>query len=218
MYGQAHAGLGWVIGVAAPSTSRRLRAWCTAAALLPDADAAAMLFGVDAYARYHHKPGHNVFLGVLCTLVALMHFWKRPIRERLAAVLLVAICFASHILTDMKLSGWGVYLFWPFDERDYQFHPNLGLGDPINTWLVYGLMILPFLLAFWKPVTPLELISPRLDKIFLNAFRKRTSACASCGRPCNNVCDRCGSAACMKDSNINLTFRITCKACALKKT
>jgi hypothetical protein len=117
----------------------------------------------------------------------------------------------------MKLSGWGVYLFWPFGERDYNFVPNLGLGDPINTVLAYVFMTLPWLLAFWKPATPLELISPRLDRIFLNAFRKRTSSCASCGRPCNNVCDGCGSATCMKDGAIDLRFRITCRACALKK-
>ena len=39
MYGQAHAGLGWVIGTLAPHSDRRLRVWCTAAAILPDIDA-----------------------------------------------------------------------------------------------------------------------------------------------------------------------------------
>jgi hypothetical protein len=217
MYPQAHAGLGWVIGVLSPTSDRKLRGWCTAAAILPDADAAAMLLGVDAYARWHHKPGHNIFLGLLCVAAATVHFRKDPLRRMLTATTLVALCFAWHLLTDMKLSGWGVYLFWPFGERDYNFAPNWGLGHPLNTWLAYLFMTLPWLLAFWKPATPLELLSARLNQIFLNAFRPRTSSCACCGRPCNNVCDRCGNATCMKDGSIDLRFRIACRACALGK-
>jgi hypothetical protein len=94
MYGQTHVGLGWVVGVLAPGSDRRLRAWCTAAAILPDVDAGAMLFGMDAYVRWHHKPGHNVFLGAACVLVAAVHFWSRPLRQRCLAVALVALCWA----------------------------------------------------------------------------------------------------------------------------
>src|SRR6516162_11125208 len=85
MYPQAHAGLGWVIGVLSPTSDRKLRGWCTAAAILPDADAAAMLLGVDAYARWHHKPGHNIFLGLLCVAAATVHFRKDPLRRMLTA-------------------------------------------------------------------------------------------------------------------------------------
>jgi len=216
MYGQTHAGLGWVIGVLPPTSDRRLRAWCVAAALLPDLDAGAMLFGMDAYVRWHHKPGHNLFIGAFCVLAALAHFRRRPWRERLIATLFVAICFASHILTDMKLSGWEVYLFWPFSERGYGFQPIFALGHPLNTWLAYLFMILPWLLAFWKGVTPLELISPRLDRIFLNAFRKKPWSCATCGKPCNNECDACAKPACSRHGRINWRFRMACPACALK--
>jgi inner membrane protein len=216
MYGQTHAGLGWVIGVLPPSSDRRLRAWCTFAAILPDIDAGAILFGLDAYGRWHHKPGHNVFLGVACVMAAGAHFWSRPLRQRIVAVFLVAVCFASHILTDMKLSGWEVYLYWPFSERGYGFQPIWALGHPLNTWLAYIFMILPWQLAFWKPVTPLELVSPRLDRIFLNAFRKKSWACETCKGPCNNECDKCAKPTCMKHGRINWRFRITCPACALK--
>ena len=217
MYGQTHAGLGWVIGVLTPGSDRRLRGWCTWAAILPDADALTLLFGIDSYVRWHHKPGHNVFLGVVCVAAAVAHFWDRPVRQRCIAGLLTAVCFASHILTDMKLSGWEVYLYWPFSERGYSFDPMWSLGHPLNTWLAYLFMTLPWVIAFWKHVTPLELISPRLDRIFLNAFRKRTSACATCGRPCNNVCDGCGSSTCMKHGRLDWRFRVTCPACVLQR-
>jgi len=215
MYGQTHAGLGWVIGVLPPG-DRRLRVWCVAAALLPDVDAGAILFGMDAYVRWHHKPGHNIFLGILCVLAAGLHFWQRPWKQRVVAMGLVAVCFASHILTDMKLSGWEVYLFWPFSERGYGFQPIFALGHPLNTWLAYTFMILPWLLAFWKGVTPLEILSPRLDRIFLNAFRSKPLECATCRKPSNNECDGCAKPACMKHGRISWRFRISCPACALK--
>jgi hypothetical protein len=213
MYGQTHAGLGWVIGLLPAGSDRRLRAWCTAAAVLPDLDAGAMLFGMDAYVRWHHKPGHNVFLGVLCVAAAVAHFWKRPVRQRLLVGVLVAVCFASHLLTDMKLSGWEVVLFWPFSERGYGFQPILPLGHPINTWLVYYFMTLPWFLAIWARVTPLELISPRLDRMFVNAFRRKTGACSVCSGRCNEVCDGCGRPTCMKHGRITWRFRLYCPAC-----
>ena len=216
MYGQTHAGLGWVMGLLPPSSDRRLRAWCVAAAVLPDIDAGAMLFGIDAYARWHHKPGHNIFLGMLCGAAAFVHFQARPLRQRLMATGLVALAFASHLLTDMKLSGWEVYLLWPFSERGYGFQPILALGHPINAWLAGIFMTLPWLLAFWKPVTPLELISPRLDRIFLNAFRRKPWACSVCGSSCNTRCDRCEKPACMKHARINWRFQVACPACASK--
>jgi membrane-bound metal-dependent hydrolase YbcI (DUF457 family) len=216
MYGQTHVGLGWVVGVLAPGSDRRLRAWCTAAAILPDIDAGAMLFGMDAYVRWHHKPGHNLFLGAACVIAAAVHFWSRPLRQRCMAVALVAVCFASHLLTDMKLSGWEVYLFWPFSERGYGFMPIWALGHPLNTWLAYTFMTLPWLLAFWRGATPLELISPKLDRIFLNAFRKKPWECRTCKAACNNECDGCAGPVCMTHGRINWRFRMSCPECALK--
>jgi membrane-bound metal-dependent hydrolase YbcI (DUF457 family) len=212
MYGQTHAGLGWVLGVLPASSDRRLRAWCTLGAVIPDWDAGARLFGVDAYVRLHHKPGHNLFFCGLFVMVAYFFFHRRPWKERAIAMALIVLAVASHILTDMKLSGWEVYLFWPFSERGYEFQPMLPLGDPINFWLAGIFMTLPWLLAFWKPVTPLEMISPKLDRIFLNAFRKKTSACSTCGSPCNNLCDTCQKPTCMKHGRIDWKFRITCPA------
>ena len=217
MYGQTHAGLGWVLGMLPPSSDRRLRAWCTLAAVIPDFDAGAMLLGMDAYVRLHHKPGHNVFFCTLFILAAYPFFHRRPLKERTVAMALITLAIASHILTDMKLSGWEVYLFWPFSERGYGFQPILALGHPINLWMAGIFMTLPWLLALWKPVTPLELISPRLDRIFLNAFRKKPLGCAVCGASCNNQCDSCQKPACMKHARINWKFQIACPACVPKK-
>lgn len=210
MFGQTHAALGWVVGVASPTSDRRLRAWCTAAAILPDIDAAAMLLGRTWYDKLHHTFGHNVFTGALCVGLAAWHFWGRSRRELWTAVVLVAACFASHLLTDMKLSGWLVHPLWPLDSRGYQFLPNYQLGHEVNLWLLWIFMILPFLLAPWRGATPLELISPRLDRLLLNVFRKKDLACGTCGRACNNRCDACSTPVCVRHAKVDLRFRVAC--------
>ncbi len=209
MFGQAHAGLGWVVGVSAPTTDRRLRVWCAAAALLPDVDALSILLGKQHYDYWHHTFGHNVFLGSVVAAAAAWSFRGRRHASRLWATALVAACFASHLLTDARLSGWELYLFWPFSRTGYEFKPNLQLGHPINFVLVYVLMVLPWVLAFWRGVTPLEIVSPRLDRIVTNFFRKRALECAACGRPCNNRCDACQKPTCMRHGRIGWTFRIS---------
>jgi membrane-bound metal-dependent hydrolase YbcI (DUF457 family) len=215
MFGQTHAGLGWVIGMAAPTSDRRLRIWCTAAAILPDVDALAMLAGPDNYTKYHHTFGHNIFTGMICVAAAAWYFRNASNRAWLAAIALVAICFASHILTDMKLSGWELHLLWPVNKvRGFEFHPNLQLGHPVNFVLVSVFMIVPWALAPWKGVSPLEIISPRLDHLVLNLFRKRNRNCASCGRPCNNRCETCTRPVCLRHGRIGWRFRVTCPACA----
>ncbi len=214
MFGQTHAGLGWVVGALAPGSDRRLRVWCCAAAILPDVDALAMLAGKEQYDRWHHTFGHNVFTGALCVALAAWHFAKYPWRAWATAVALVALCFASHILTDMKLSGWELHLFWPVSLRGYEFHPNLQLGHPLNFVLAGVFMTLPWLLTFWRQATPLEILSPRLDRLVLNLFRRRALACATCGKACNNACHRCEKPACLGHGRVDWRFRVTCPACA----
>ena len=214
MFDQTHAGLGWVIGVAAPTSDRRLRTWCTAAALLPDVDALAMLAGPDSYTRFHHTFGHNIFTGILCVAAAAWFFRGASTRTWLAAIALVALCFASHILTDMKLSGWELKLLWPLNQKGFEFNPNLQLGHPVNYVLVYVFMSAPWALAFWKGVTPLEIVSPRLDRLVLNLFRRKNRDCSACGKACNNRCDTCTRPVCLRHGRVGWRFRVACPDCA----
>ena len=210
---EAHSGLGWLIGVAAPGTDRRLRNWCLAAAVLPDVDAISYLWGPVVYGRYHHTFGHNVFLGVAVAALAAWHHRDRPASRRLLAGALVALCFGSHLLADMKLSAYTVHLFWPLNARGYEFTPNYGLAAPINSWLVYlSLLSIP-LLAWWRAVTPLDVFSPRLDGLVRRAFRRRTLSCGTCGLRCAHECDGCGRPTCIRHGRIERGFRLTCPVC-----
>ena len=82
----AQAGLGWAIGTAVPSSDRRLRIACAAAALLPDLDGLARLGGSD---RYPHALGHNLFAGALCIAAAAWVFRTYPLRGWVASIGLV---------------------------------------------------------------------------------------------------------------------------------
>jgi hypothetical protein len=113
----------------------------------------------------------------------------------------------------MKLSAYPVHLFWPFGSRGYEFTPNYGLALPLNSWLVYlSLLSIP-LLAWWRGVTPLDVINPRLDGLLLRAFRPRTLACATCGTRCAHECDGCGRPTCLRHGTISRGFRLRCPAC-----
>jgi hypothetical protein len=211
---ESHAGLGWLVGVAAPHADRRLRNWCLFASVLPDLDAITYLWGPVAYGRYHHTFGHNVFLGAVVTASAAWHHRDRPGGRRVLAAALVAFCFAAHLLADMKLSAYPVHLFWPLSWRGYEFETNLGLAAPINTWLVYASLLSIPLLAWWRGVTPLDGFSPRLDGLVMRAFRSRTLACATCGTRCAHACDRCRRATCLRHGRVVWGFRLVCPACS----
>ncbi len=213
MHLEAHAGLGWLIGNLPSTADRRLRNWCVTAAVIPDVDAVAYLFGPVAYGKFHHTFGHNVFLGAALVGLAAWHYRDRPRRGALLAVALVALCFFSHLLADAKLSAYEVYLFWPLSHQGYEFSLNLGLAAPINTYLVYASFAVVILIALWRRVTPVDVLSPRLDRLLLTPLRPKPFDCGVCGRRCGNRCEACGAATCLRHSLISSRLRITCASC-----
>jgi len=106
--------------------------------VLPDLDAVSYLLGPVAYGRWHHTFGHNVFVGMACVALAAWHHRRRGARRAGLAGALVAVCFASHLLADAKLSAYTIKPFWPASSAEYEFTPNLALAAPVNTYLVYA--------------------------------------------------------------------------------
>ena len=209
MHLQAHAGLGWLIGASAPGADRRLRNWCVAAAVLPDVDGVTYLFGPEAFGRWHHTVGHNVFAGVLCVLAAAWHVRG----NRLYAGFLTAIAFLSHLVTDQVFTEWPVYPLWPFSYHPLPLDNRYALGHPINTWIVIGSLVIIPLIALWRKVTPLDVLSPSLDRAVINTFRAKTLACATCAAPCGNRCEKCEAPLCGRHARIDRRLRLVCSAC-----
>jgi hypothetical protein len=212
MHLEAHFGLGWTIGVLAPHRNRELRNWCVLASVVPDIDAVTYLFGWEAYSYWHHTFGHNLLLGGLVTGVAVWHQQKRSGHGGLAGML-VALCFGLHLLADAYFTRFPVFLFWPFNREEFLISGGVWLGAPINHWLLYGSFVLAGLLAIWKKITPINVFSPRLDQILVNAFRNRDLHCATCGHGCNNRCHVCEAPTCLRHGRIHWKFMISCPKC-----
>jgi hypothetical protein len=213
MHVHAHFGLGWAAGTAAPGSDRLLRGCCVAAAAISDVDAAAYLLGEDAYEELHHTFGHNLLLGVVVVAVCTWLHRHRSWRRRLLVVVLTSTCFGAHLLTDAWFTRYPVHPWWPFSHRQLLFESGVYLDHPLNWFLIAAAMLAIVPLAMWRKVTPLELISPRLDRLVVDAFRTRELSCTTCGRPCGHRCDECGSAVCLRHGRVGWRFRIACPDC-----
>lgn len=71
-----------------------------AAATAPDLDGLSIVAGRDAFETYHHVVGHNLFFGVLVTLLIVA--WST--HKRTMAVLAFAL-FHLHLVMDSFGSG-----------------------------------------------------------------------------------------------------------------
>src|SRR6185436_17542709 len=89
------------------------------------------------------------------------------------------------------------------------FHPE----HPASYLIAYGFLVLPWILALWKHVTPLEILSPSLDTLFLNLIRDKKHACNECGKPCNNRCRKCTHPVCFRHGKVRWGWRVTCIQC-----
>ena len=206
MHLEPHAALGWTIGVVGGG-DRKLRKWCVIGAILPDIDAIPYVFGAEVYARWHHTFGHNIFLWAL--FVGYVTYRCRTVRSAILSFL----AFGSHLLTDAQLSGWDLYLFWPFSREGYLFPHAVGLEAPINTFLVYASFAVVVLIALFYGRTPMDMFSPKLDQLFFSAFRKRINSCAICGAKCNQNCESCHRAICVRHATITKSISILCVNC-----
>jgi len=203
---ECHGMLGWAIGVVAKADVRLCR-WCVLGALLPDLDSVSYLFGPEAYGKHHHTFGHSVFTGLLFCAAATAHCrsWK--------ALGLSLLCFGSHLLTDAWLSGWLLYLFWPFSGKGCVFAHAVDLAHPVNLYLVYLSLVAPLALALVYRRTPIELLSPALDRLLVSTFSRATAVCHACGRKANLACARCAKPICSRHATIQRSWTVSCPDC-----
>ena len=147
------------------------------------------------------------------TAAAAAAFRATPLRRRAVAVVIVALSFGLHLLADAKLSMYEIFLFWPLSRRGFIFDDSVALAAPVNTWLAWaGLATLP-LFAWLRRVTPLEIVSPGLDRALLGVLQRRGLQCAVCGRPCSSRCEGCGRPICPRHGRLEPGFRVVCPTC-----
>jgi inner membrane protein len=159
MHIPTHILSGWCVAGLLPFSPRE-RLFCMLAASLHDLDGLGFFLGEEAYWRFHHILGHNIFFGILMC-AALAAFSTR----RVLALGIYLALFHLHLLMDYFGSGpgWRIHYFWPVDPRGIK----TDLAWPLTSWqnyLAFALLLAgTVMIARVRRITPLELIAPRLD-------------------------------------------------------
>jgi LexA-binding, inner membrane-associated putative hydrolase len=160
MHVQTHILSGWCAANLLPLTPRqRLAAMIAASAA--DLDGLGILFGQEAYWRYHHTLGHNLLSGLILSLA--LTFMTRG---KLRAFAVFLGLFHLHLLMDFFGSGpgWPITYLWPFSGHQWNnsrwswaFYSwqNLSAAGMLVVWTVA--------IARTKGRTPLEAVMPKLD-------------------------------------------------------
>jgi len=164
-----HVLSGWVVASAIPELTPRERLLAMAAATAPDLDGLAIVLGRDAFETYHHVIGHNLFFGVLVTL--LVARWSSHKRTM---TLLAFGLFHLHLVMDSFGSGcdWGISYLWPLVRSEWVNPWRWEFFSWQNLVAAYGLLLVTFVIAARQGQTPLEAIAPSLDRQLVGLARR----------------------------------------------
>jgi inner membrane protein len=162
-----HALTGWCMGNALNTTPKE-RLACIAAACLPDVDGLSLIWGRDAYLKWHHVLGHNLIFGIVASALLM---WFTHSGLKIAALYLLA--FHSHLLMDLFGSGpgWGIAYLWPLSAHHFSTRFAWYYIGWQNFAVLLILLLITWRIALRQRRTPLELVAPRLDAIVLNRLR-----------------------------------------------
>jgi inner membrane protein len=172
MHIPTHIMSGWCVGNLFNLTPRE-RLMCMAAASLEDLDGFGAVLGTnsDVYQRFHHNLCHNL---TFVTLVAIV--FAIVSRHRIKALLIYFFLGHLHLLMDYFGSGpgWGIRYFWPFDRYAYVNPHAWEFFSWQNITTTGVFLIWTIVIAARKGRTPLELITPDLDRRLVSWVREKS--------------------------------------------
>ena len=178
-----HLLVGWVTANSA-KLNRRERAVVTIAGIIPDADGLGLIAEVATrhsshprlwWSEYHHVLGHNIGFCLVVTAVGFVLATKR----RLTATL-VCVSFHLHLLGDLAGARgpdgdqWPIPYLLPFSRAwQWTWSGQWALNSWPNMLLTALLLVATLRLAWQRGFSPLELISTRVDRVFVDTLRHR---------------------------------------------
>ena len=179
-----HFFIGWTIASAAPSLTKRDRAFVTWASVVPDLDGLGIIpekltqnsaHPLNWWSDYHHVLGHNIGFALVVAVVAAI-FANQTIKT----TLLVWLSFHAHLLADLVGARdpdgdqWPIPYLLPFSNR---LHLTWAGQWSLNAWpnmvLTAILIVTAVIMARRRSYSPLELFSIKLDTIFIQVLRQR---------------------------------------------
>ncbi len=170
MHIPTHILSGWCVGNLLPGFTARERMFCMVAAAVADVDGLGRIVSEDLYWDYHHRLGHNVFFAAF--LAGVMAAASTRGRRGVAFAIYLLLAHV-HIVLDYFGSGpgWPLHYLWPASD--------VGVVNP-RAWPFFSWQNLSaaFALIAWTLViavrhgrTPVELVTPRLDQLFVTRLR-----------------------------------------------
>ena len=168
MHFQTHLTVSWAVG--SWLDERRDRSLVAWAGVLPDVDGLSVLWGVEAFGRWHHVLTHGLVAALVTTALAF-----GLARDRVRTAGLAFLAFHLHLLADLMGSGtgWSISYLYPLSDS---------MIDSFDWWQLaswQNLTVTAVALAFscWMGVrygrTFLEACLPRrFDEVFCNLLRR----------------------------------------------
>ncbi|MFQ5571962.1 MAG: metal-dependent hydrolase [Rhodothermales bacterium] len=205
-----HALVGWVVAHLGRA-DRPTRVWCLLASLAPDLDGISLVFGLDAYGRYHHLLTHNLLFGVVVTLGSTC--W---VGRRLVPLALVFAAFLSHLVGDYFGSGgWGLWPYLPFSDRLYACDCAWKLVSWQNFLITLGAMGVAVRVAIHQGRTPLEFVHAGLEQAVVNTLQLRRVkfSCNWCLNRATVRCHGCTRPLCPGHVASRRRFDLLCQQC-----
>ncbi|MFZ5569784.1 MAG: metal-dependent hydrolase [Thermodesulfobacteriota bacterium] len=173
----------WVIANATRSRSRD-RVWITLAGVLPDLDGLGFLVEMVTensatpllwYSRYHHVLCHHIGFGLALMVVTAIFSLRRRV-----TVLLALTAFHLHLLGDLVGSRgpdgyqWPIPFLLPFSDAWQLTWTGQWTLNAWPNFLVTGILFgITAYLAWKRGISPISLLSPRLDRAVVSKLRNR---------------------------------------------
>ena len=174
---------GWAVANCA-RLDKRERAVVTLSAVICDADGLGIVAEILTrnsehpltwWSDYHHVFGHNLLFGIAVALFAAIIS-----RQRRKTAALAFVSFHTHILGDLIGARgpdgyqWPLPYLWPFSKTWLlTWSGQWQLNAWPNMLITAVLMGFALCLAWARGFSPLEMISSRADRVFVEALRKR---------------------------------------------
>jgi membrane-bound metal-dependent hydrolase YbcI (DUF457 family) len=192
---------------------RAFRAAVLAASVAPDIDGLTVLFGTGPYDRLHHLLSHNALFSLVVSALAVLLCR----RSRVKVFLFTQVAFYLHYFGDYFFTKYPLYWLYPFSDRPFYTEHSVWVGHPVNQVLNVVILALVGVMAWRTGRSPLEVLSPNLDRRLVNyLLRKKSEACHLCASTTNERCETCRRPACKRHFSLTRDFAVLCAECRAK--
>jgi inner membrane protein len=173
---------GWVFANCS-RLDRRERALVTLASVAPDLDGLGIIPELLTrnsthpllwFSLYHHSL-HTLAFAVVVAVIAFV-----LAKQKWKVCFLALVSFHLHLIEDLAGSRgpdgyqWPVPYLKPFSTAfELTWQGQWGLNAWQNVVITSALLLITFWLAWRKGFSPLEMVSPKADAVFVAALRRR---------------------------------------------